>query len=286
MSTVNPSNPVLSWGQAFGFDGFGNLLSETPTAGSAPRLSMTVNSATNQLTGTGVQYDANGNLINNGSTPFSFDLMGRMKTAGSYSYTYSPGENKRIAVSPATTAMTFYLYGPDGKRLGVYPATAANGNWNWTNIAQLPAQTFQYLGGKALNYGEDRLSSNGNRYYPYGQAYNGTAPGAEMPAFGTYVPDQGSGMLYADQRYYNAAWGRFVTPDPSDRNIDPMVSGSWNRFALGGVGVAVLGVAGGAELYSAYAGEATPFAIPGHVIAGITLLADVGVGGWYWWSCT
>jgi len=56
--------------------------------------------------------------------------------------------------------------------------------------------------------------------------------------------------------------------------------------ALGGAGVALLGVAGGAELYSAYAGEATPFAIPGHIVAGITLLADVGVGGWYWWSCT
>jgi hypothetical protein len=56
--------------------------------------------------------------------------------------------------------------------------------------------------------------------------------------------------------------------------------------ALGGAGVALLGVAGGAELYSAYAGEATPVAIPGHIVAGITLLADVGVGGWYWWSCT
>jgi RHS repeat-associated protein len=55
---------------------------------------------------------------------------------------------------------------------------------------------------------------------------------------------------------------------------------------LGGVGVALLGIAGSAELYSAYTGEVTPAAIPGHVVAGITLLADVVVGGWYWWSCT
>ena len=74
------------------------------------------------------------------------------------------------------------------------------------------------------------MSSNGNRYYPYGQAYSGTSQG-ETPTFATYVPDQGSGMLYADQRYYDAAWGRFVSPDPSDKNIDPTVSRSWNRFA-------------------------------------------------------
>jgi len=55
--------------------------------------------------------------------------------------------------------------------------------------------------------------------------------------------------------------------------------------ALGWTGVALLGVAGGAEVYSAYTGEVTPVAIPGHIVAGITLLADVGVGGLYYWKC-
>jgi YD repeat-containing protein len=36
------------WGQQYGFDGFGNLLSKTVTAGSGPSLSVSVNAANNQ----------------------------------------------------------------------------------------------------------------------------------------------------------------------------------------------------------------------------------------------
>ena len=47
------------WGQQYGFDGFGNLLSKTVTAGSGPSLSQAVNTANNQIVGQ--SYDANGN---------------------------------------------------------------------------------------------------------------------------------------------------------------------------------------------------------------------------------
>jgi YD repeat-containing protein len=50
------------WGQSFGYDGFGNLLSQTVTKGSAPSLSVTVNPATNRITNAGMSYDAKGNL--------------------------------------------------------------------------------------------------------------------------------------------------------------------------------------------------------------------------------
>ena len=43
VGTVNPASPTASWGQTFGFDGFGNLLPQTPIAGStAPSPSMTL----------------------------------------------------------------------------------------------------------------------------------------------------------------------------------------------------------------------------------------------------
>ena len=50
------------WGQSFGYDGFGNLLSQTVTKGSAPSLNVTVDPATNRITNPGMSYDANGNL--------------------------------------------------------------------------------------------------------------------------------------------------------------------------------------------------------------------------------
>ena len=50
------------WGQSFGFDSFGNLLSQTVTKGSAPNMAVAVNGTTNRITTGGYSYDANGNL--------------------------------------------------------------------------------------------------------------------------------------------------------------------------------------------------------------------------------
>ena len=49
-----------TWGQAFTYDGFGNLTGKTATAGSPPTLSASFDPLTN-LNGTG--YDANGNTV-------------------------------------------------------------------------------------------------------------------------------------------------------------------------------------------------------------------------------
>ncbi len=43
---------------------------------------------------------------------------------------------------------------------------------------------------------------------------------SETQGFGTYVLDGGSGLYYADQRYYNQNWGRFQTSDPTQANVD------------------------------------------------------------------
>ena len=40
-----------------------------------------------------------------------------------------------------------------------------------------------------------------------------------------------SGLLYADQRYYNPGFGRFMTADRSNANIDYGNPTSWNRYA-------------------------------------------------------
>jgi YD repeat-containing protein len=49
------------WGQSFGYDGFGNLVSQTVTKGTAPALSVLADPATNRIVG--ASYDANGNLL-------------------------------------------------------------------------------------------------------------------------------------------------------------------------------------------------------------------------------
>jgi YD repeat-containing protein len=59
-TTSNSTGP--QWGESYAYDEFGNLQSKTPTQGSAPWVSVPVNSATNQAT----PSDANGNWLKPG----------------------------------------------------------------------------------------------------------------------------------------------------------------------------------------------------------------------------
>ncbi len=69
------------WGDQYGFDGFGNLLSKTVTAGSAPSMSISVNTANNQIQGIGLGYDANGNTTTNYNGVVSNTLTYDARTA-------------------------------------------------------------------------------------------------------------------------------------------------------------------------------------------------------------
>ena len=221
-------------GQQFTYDGFGSLLSQNPVFGVAPMFNLAVNPNTNQVASGGATYDAAGNLTYDGTTNYTFDEMNRMTQAsgtyGTFGYSYSPGENKRMAVygsSSKPKTLDMYLYAPNGKVLSRL-AYQMNGS-TWAPISTNALTNYLYLGSKAVSYAENNVGSNGSgSYWPYGSG--NTAPTTGPSMFGTY-PVDGSGLYYADQRYYNSGWGRFLTADPSDGNIDPTVSGSFNRYA-------------------------------------------------------
>ena len=46
--------------------------------------------------------------------------------------------------------------------------------------------------------------------------------------FATYYRD-GTGVDYADQRYYSSIMGRFLTPDPA-KSSDPVNPQTWNQY--------------------------------------------------------
>jgi RHS repeat-associated protein len=196
-------------------------------------FTLAVNPNTNQVTSGGAVYDGAGNMTQNGNgTASTFDEMNRMTSSefenNVTEYTYSPGENKRMVTfvnyPEAGGTATLYLYGPDGRTLSVVPFQKSGSNWV---IAAGGPTNYLYLGGKVLNYAENNIGSTttATTFWPYGQTNTGSGG-----VFGTYLGDS-SGFLYADQRYYNQTWGRFVTADPSNANIDPTVSGSFNRYA-------------------------------------------------------
>ncbi len=132
-ATSDQNHPSLAWGQSFSYDSFGSLYEKMPTKGSAPSLSITVNAATNQITGYG--YDSNGNTTYvPGSSPLymGYDVENRMTWATQSStpqelYAYDSANRRvwkgTVNNSGAITAQEMYFYVGRGKRLGTYVAT-------------------------------------------------------------------------------------------------------------------------------------------------------------------
>jgi len=221
-----------SWSETYAYDGFGNLLSKTPTGG-APTLSQSVSATTNQIVG--VTYDANGNQVSGG---YGYDAENRMATATGIQYGYD-SRNKRVwsgATSGSSVTQTVYFYGVDGRRLGIYSFVTPPSELGAPQLSDLPKSLAVYFGGKRVgtvvngataSFTQDRLGSNGS-YYPYGEA-RGTVPQDDV-GYATYTNDSATGLQYADQRYYASNFGRFMSPDPYRASAGPRDPRSWNRY--------------------------------------------------------
>jgi RHS repeat-associated protein len=219
------------WGNAFSYDGWGNINGQTWTPGQAATP--------------GTQWTPGGDA--NGNSGGTFDVENRLVTpngAPTTVYSYDPW-NKRIEVCcPMDQYNNQYnqytFYGIDGRPLTTFGAigNADGSSISWTIGTNL------YFGGSLIRsngngVSVDRLGSvrsNGSgaiAYYPYGMERTSTPDGTNK--FGTYFRDgnwAGLGQDYADQRYYNANYGAFWSPDPGGlKGADAKNPGSWNRYA-------------------------------------------------------
>ncbi|MCX6633446.1 MAG: hypothetical protein NTW28_38105 [Candidatus Solibacter sp.] len=150
-----------TWGQAFTYDGFGNLTGKTATAGSPPTMSASFDPATNRVVGG--TYDANGNSTAAG---WVYDVENRLIAGAGGTYTY---------------------YGIGGQKLATLACEGPNNGC-------APVEYNVYFGGKLVKSKgvvvvTDRLGSvraSGTErmtYYPYGEERTTTADGREK--FGT-----------------------------------------------------------------------------------------------------
>ena len=236
-----------SWGQSYGYDGFGNLASQTVTAGSAPAYSVAPDPTTNHVGST----DANGNSTDalTGGYP-AYDVMNRLVAVGTgyAQYSYAPS-NKRVwrgiwtSSTLTTDEVTFWSI--SGQKLATYSMQLIGGLINSSSatpqLVASQATTNYYFGGKLIKngnspvgyVGSDRVGSIG-KYYPYGQEKpSATTNGTEK--FTGYVRDSETGLDYAVSRYHNPGTGRFLTADPyrarSTGAANPKDPGSWNRYS-------------------------------------------------------
>jgi RHS repeat-associated protein len=235
------------WGDAYTYDGFGNLTAKTVTKGSAPAMTAVYDPATNWPVGG--NYDANGNApIGTWSVENRLLSQTLDGVAITWGYDGSGRRMMKYQVVNGQGKWTFYLYDIAGRRMAQF-VCAPSGTYPYNTVCTA-AGTHVYFAGKPIAATDatgrllgvtDRLGSvrasetNGTwataSYYPYGEEKQPLAPDG-MEKFGTYVRDSSlSGQDYAGQRYYSPNLGRFNSPDPGGQGSRPQSPLSWNRYA-------------------------------------------------------
>jgi RHS repeat-associated protein len=139
------------WAQSFGYDAWGNLLSETPTRSGCPmtQLSVSVNTQ-NRITNSGFSYDASGNLLGDGSSTYTYDAESRISTLNGTGAAYfydSDGQRVRKQLGNDTTEYAYFNGQPIAER-------KANGDWS----------DYIYAGSRRIARGDDYE----DRLYTYG----------------------------------------------------------------------------------------------------------------------
>jgi RHS repeat-associated protein len=264
--------------QSFEYDDLGNLHPPDPTAAKAPYTALGVHTATNRIVGSGTQYDANGNLTAIGGMQLQYDAGNRLTQidtlfVGSEQHAYSPG-NLRVWTKFPDGHEEITLNGPGGRRLATFVVSCDSGRLTLT-----PKAAYIYFGKQLIHSGGslvilDRTNSvrlrtaNGPdsnaasfAYFPFGQsrdsagslALANAATGEEQ--FGGYPRSGKSPLDYAKQRYYFPSLGRFLTPDPTGRNVDFSDPQTWNRYAFVNNDPVNLVDPSGLETDSGYSGD-------------------------------
>ncbi len=233
------------WGSAtYGYDVLDNLISTTITGGiSARNTSHNFNAVTNRLTsitngppGFNVTYayDSRGNVTQRNSQVFEYDLADRMKRAvGRATYTYD-GFKRRVSVVGTDGVTRVQVYAQDGKLLYVAPSGGTPTKYVYMRnhvLAEVSGATVTYshtdaLGSPVAQSNAAGAILNRTRYEPYGYIVAGTP---RTIGFTGHVNDNDTGLVYMQQRYYDAFAGRFLSVDPV--TTDANTAAGFNRHA-------------------------------------------------------
>ena len=165
----------------------------------------------------GVSYDLNGNALAVNAFALTCDAENRLGTAtsGSAVESYFYDENNHRVEKIFGSSDYIYFYGPGGRLLSIREVT--NGT---TSVVADRVYFGGLLLGSAGNGPSYDVSTMTDRLgtavagYPYGTDIGSVSAGNDQADFATYTRDSTTGFEYANQRYYSAGLGRFLTKDP------------------------------------------------------------------------
>jgi RHS repeat-associated protein len=228
-------NKTEYWGNSYGYDAWGNMLSKAITKCGAEHLLVTADTH-NWIHATGLpdyQYDAAGNMTYDAtaSLNYSFDQENRLTGADGYTYTYD-GDGNRVRKSNGNLAANGTLY------WAMTPGVVAE-----TDLAGTLKSEYVFFEGERVArrdgvngaggvfyYFSDHLKtasvvtdSAGNikaesDYYPWGGELQFTNNDSNHYKFTGKERDE-TGLDYFGARYYSNGLGRWVSADWSPTPI-------------------------------------------------------------------
>jgi RHS repeat-associated protein len=215
---------------SYAYDRFGNRWYQNVTAGSGPSPSYGFDANNHIVSGSGVSYDAAGNVINDGIHAYAYDAENRLTqvdggATASYAYD-ADGSRVRKTANGVTTD---YIYDLDDNYIA-----QVNGSGNWT-VAEIYADgkhLATYSGGSSgttyfihpdwLGTERARSTTTGAPYetctsLPFGDGLNCTGGDPSPLHFTGKERDPESGLDNFLARYDASSTGRFMSPDnPGD----------------------------------------------------------------------
>jgi RHS repeat-associated protein len=246
-ASISGSANFPAWGLSETYDRYGNRSTQGTSSGctgiTCPTNSVTVNTATNQISGSPYAYDLSGDMTNDGQNALVYDGESRIFTAtagsnsGSYSYDGNSLRVQKISVIGGTTTTTAYVIS-GSKVIAEYDNGA---------LPSAPTREYIYAGNILLA----KIDSSGNKYYhrdhlsnrlvtdsggntvaqmghfPFGESWYNASN--DKLIFTSYERDSESGNDYAKARYYISRLARFSSTDPVPGN--PSNPQSWNEYS-------------------------------------------------------
>ena len=203
-------------GYTYDYDRYGNRLHQTPLNGGNGLSLVYVN---NQISATGVTYDASGNMTSDGTHTYAYDAANRLISVDNgqtATYTYN-AEGQRVRSTANGTSIDF-VYDLSGQAVGVLRPDGTLIRQEIGGLATYSDKAYfhhrDWLGNLRVVTDQTGSIQQTCTNLPYGDGLTCTSAGITPTHFTGYMRDSETNLDFANARYYTSQYGRFMSVDP------------------------------------------------------------------------